>query len=109
MRSSLAAKRDFRSIHAINARLTARSAAGGDDYVPRKEAELHETAGDIFGKIEAVEGAGLALFELSQSPEDVVDTHLQHGSPTSSIHDQISPRYQSGREILSQGILTLIH
>ena len=80
MRSSLAAKRDFRSIHAINARLTARSAAGGDDYMPRKKAEFHQTAGNIFGKIEAIKGAGLALFELSQSPDgDVVDTHLQHG------------------------------
>ena len=65
----------------------------------RKEAELHETPGDIFGNIEAVEGAGLALFELGQSPGgDVVDTHLQHGSPTPSIHDHFGPRYAKRQE-----------
>jgi hypothetical protein len=98
MRSSLTAKRHFRSVHAINTRLTAGSAEGWDDYMPGKKAEFHQTASNIFGKIEAVEGAGLALFELSQSPDgDVVDTHLQHGSPTSSIHDQFGPRYKNGQ------------
>jgi hypothetical protein len=94
MRSSLAAKRDFGSIHSINAWFATGSAAGWDYNMSGKEAQFHQTASDIFGKIEAIEGAGFALFELGQSPaRDVVDTHLQHGSPTPSIDDHFGPRY----------------
>lgn len=71
MRCSFAAQSNFRSIDSIHARLTARSATGGDDYMSGKETELHQAAGYILGEIEAIEGARFALLELSES-------HLQH-------------------------------
>jgi hypothetical protein len=44
-----------------------------------KETKFHQAACNIVGKIEAIKGAGLALFELSESPErDAINTHLQH-------------------------------
>jgi len=80
MRRSFTAKRHFRSVDSIHARLAARSAACRNNYVSGEKAQLHETAGNILGKIETIEGARLALFELCESPGwDAIDTHLQHG------------------------------
>ncbi len=79
MRCSFTAQRNFRSVDAINARFTARSATGGDYYMSGKKTQFHQSAGNVVGKIETIEGAGLALFELSESPEgDAISTHLQH-------------------------------
>lgn len=79
MRCRFTTQRNFRSVDAINARFAAGGAAGGDYYMSGKEAQFHQSAGNVVGKIETIEGAGLALFELSESPEgDAISTHLQH-------------------------------
>jgi hypothetical protein len=43
-----------------------------------KKTEFHQAAGNIVGKVETIEGSRLALFELSESPEGAIGTHLQH-------------------------------
>lgn len=80
MRRSFTAQSHFRSIDSIHARFPARSAAGGNNYMSWKKTKFHQAAGNILGKIEAIEGPRLALLELCESPgSDTIDTHLQYG------------------------------
>ncbi len=67
-RRGFAAKRYFRSIHSIDARFAARRAAGGNDDMARQETKFHQPSSDILGKIEAIDDARFACFELRECP-----------------------------------------
>ena len=67
MRRGFAAKRDFRTIHAIYARLSTGRATCGYDDVAGDETEFHEPARDVFGKVQTIECAWFAFSELRKS------------------------------------------
>jgi hypothetical protein len=66
MRCSFTAERDFGAVDAIHARFATGCATSRNDDVAGKEAELHQAAGDVFGKIQAIEHASFTLGELSK-------------------------------------------
>jgi hypothetical protein len=65
-RCGLAAESYFRSIDAVDARLSTRRAAGWDDGVAREKTEFHQTAGYVFGEVEAIERPGFTFPELGK-------------------------------------------
>ena len=95
MRCGFPAERDFRAIHAVDARFAAGRAASWNDDVAGKKAELHQAARDVFRQIQAIEHASFSLGELRERTRKcaiwhsawfAVDTHLQHQSVSASRH-----------------------
>ncbi len=60
MGSGFAAEGDFGTVDPVDARVAAGGGIGGFDDDAGDETELHETLAEGFGKVEAVEGGGLA-------------------------------------------------
>jgi hypothetical protein len=93
VRCSFAAKSDFGTIHAINARFAAGSAARRDNNVSGQEPEFHQTPGDVVRQLQTVQHARLSFRELGERINrcvvrhgawSAVDTHLQYQSVSAS-------------------------
>ena len=56
----------FGAIHAIDARITARSLMGHLNQHAWDEAQLHQTMGKDFGKLKAIKDGGLAEGQMCQ-------------------------------------------
>jgi hypothetical protein len=61
-----AAESDFGTIHLIDLGITAGSALAGGNSGPRQEAEFHETAGIVDGKVDVLQNGVVAFAQVSQ-------------------------------------------